>query len=168
MVLIIHGIRAGIEWKNLICFPDDYEAAFDLLSNYVAGGLTLLEASVGDDGPLSKLPVDGFDGQLISPHLQNLQKEWEEVLAKRPKRTKNPASSPLQEWDRQLILYYEKQIERVCRNLVCNRNAQKKAMQRRYSSAGLGHYELMQEKYLQLLTGFEASHQKAVSHLDAF
>ncbi|MGM9510755.1 hypothetical protein ACS5NO_23675 [Larkinella sp. GY13] len=168
MVLIIHGIRAGIEWKNLICFPNDYEAAFDLLSNFVAGGLTLLEASVSDGGPLSKLPVDGFDGQIISPHLQNLQKEWEIVLADWPPFTKKPANTPLQEWDRRLIHYYEKQIERVCRNLVCNRNAQNKALQGKYAGAGLNHYEHMHEKYLQLLTRFEASHQKAVSHLAAF
>ncbi|WP_133299855.1 hypothetical protein [Larkinella punicea] len=152
----------------MICFPDDYEAAFDLLSNFVAGGLTLLEASVSDGGPLSKLPVESIDGQLISPHLRNLQKEWEIVLTDRPPFPKNPATNPLQEWDRQLIQYYEKQIERVCRSLICNRNAQKKAMQRHHANGGLRHYELMEEKYLRLLTGFEASHHKAVSHLAAF
>ncbi|KAA9357363.1 hypothetical protein [Larkinella humicola] len=168
MVLIIHGIRAEIEWRNLICFPNDYETAFDLLSNFVASGLTLLEASVSDGATLLKLPVDGFDGQLFSPHLQNLQMEWEEILANRGNYSKKPVITPLQEWDRQLIQYYEKQIERVCRNLIGNQKALIKAAQRKGAGAGLRHYELMQEKYLLLLTGFEASHQRAVSHLAAF
>jgi hypothetical protein len=168
MVLIVNGIKEGVKWKNFICFPDDYETAFDLLSNFVATGLTLLEASLSDGTSLQKLPVNGFDGQVFSPHLKNLQQEWEGILNKKPQRIENQAIRKFREWDQELILYYEKQMERVCKNLVCNKKAIRKASQKQHSVISLDqikHYKLMHQKYLQLLNQFQQSHEKVVVHL---
>ena len=169
MVLIINGYRRGVEWRNLICFPDDYEAAFDLLSQFVATGLTLVEASVDDGGALLKLPVNSFDGQLISPHLKNLQKEWETILTEQSKETENKVTSSFKEWDRQLIHYYELQIARVCKNMVCNQNAMLKETEKiRYKRrlTQISHFERMQEKYLLLLNQLQHSLKKAIVHLE--
>lgn len=169
MVLIVNGIREGVEWKNLVCFPDSYETAFDLLSNFVNTGLTLLDASVNDGDATIKLPVDSFDGQSLSLPILNLQKEWETILAKNPKRTPHQNNGQFKEWDQKLILYYEKQIERVCKNMFFNRKAILVATQRHQtkpSQAQLSHYDSMQKKYIRLLNQLQTSHQKVILHLE--
>ncbi|GAB3893485.1 hypothetical protein GCM10028803_07650 [Larkinella knui] len=150
----------------MVCFPDNYEVAFDILSNYVAAGLKLSEATLNDGGSFLNLPVRSFDGQSISPHLQNLQKEWEDVLAIKPEQRQAEKNSQFKEWDRQLITYYEKQIARVYRNLACNTKAMTKVNQRRASGLGLEHYESMQRKYLQLLNRYQTCYKKALVHLE--
>lgn len=57
------------------------ETAFDALSSIVASkGTQLIKVEIIDDDHRLSLPVDAFDGSFLSPFINSLEYEWQQVL----------------------------------------------------------------------------------------
>ncbi|GAB3809177.1 hypothetical protein GCM10028819_49910 [Spirosoma humi] len=56
------------------------EFALDVMSSLPAKGKQLVKAEILDDDHVIQLSVDGFDGNLFSTPLRQLEKEWQQLL----------------------------------------------------------------------------------------
>lgn len=104
MMLFIDGISKGIYHENVGYYIQDYESAFDRLTQLVSDDWILEFAIIMDDGQGVTLPVEAFDGQPMLKDIRALQQQWNELLSVQPAQR---ASLPLQK-DRylQLDAYY--------------------------------------------------------------
>ena len=84
-MLLIDGISRGVRCENVSCVIQDYESAFELLTQLVIEDWILEYAVIVDNGDSIAIPVEAFDGQPIQVHIQALQQEWKQILSARPK-----------------------------------------------------------------------------------
>lgn len=105
-MLFIDGIRKGIQYENVNYWIQDYEAAFELLTQLVADHWTLEYAIIVDNGDCLAVPIEAFDGQPIGVHIHALQQEWNQALLVRPDRLSPFNQSRFKSWFLQLDAYY--------------------------------------------------------------
>ncbi|GAB3343081.1 hypothetical protein GCM10027299_58490 [Larkinella ripae] len=110
MFLILNGIFKGINWINFTCPVSDELDAYELVSSYIADGLEVKQVALIDQNCRTELPVDVFDGQPISGDVQQLQNQWEHILAYQSIPTKTLDRQRFINWNRRLLIYYDRQI----------------------------------------------------------
>ncbi|GAB3903111.1 hypothetical protein GCM10028803_30970 [Larkinella knui] len=168
MVIVLNGIKNGVNWTNLTLSVKSHEAAFESLSTYVAKGLVLLDACLIDGDNRLELPIEVFDGQPFRWPLQQLQNEWELILGDRSVQVVQQNRQRAKDWDDLLIIYYEKQIDHFSRIIeqlekAATTNTTKRSSPKKNRLAY--QYELLIQRHTQQLAAIQKSHQKALEHL---
>ncbi len=85
----------------------DYESAFEQLTQLVAGGWTLLKATITDGYDRITVPVEAFDGQPIQVHIHALQQQWNQILQVKPVLSGQVGKPQINDWYKQLDTYYD-------------------------------------------------------------
>lgn len=168
MVLVIDGIKNGVNWHNFTLFVSDQEAAFDLLSTWVREGFALQKASLIDRESQIELPIEAFDGSPFGSHLHDLQKQWEKILHDPTRQWIGLHKQPLREWDRRRIAYYVKQISHGCDLTAKLEKALQKTRHRhdtRIKVHLIRQYEWLLQSQNQLLSEMKTIYQRALDHL---
>lgn len=104
-MLFIDGISKGVYHENVGRYIQDYESAFDLLTQLASDGWTLEFAIVVDNGECITLPVEAFDGQPVLKHIKALEEQWDDLL--RPKPARQASLFLGKDWYLQLDTYYK-------------------------------------------------------------
>ena len=107
MMLFVDGISGGIHCTNVGYWIQDYESAFELLTQLVTDDWTLLEAVIADGYDRITVPVEAFDGQPIQIHIHALQQQWNQILSTKPVLTGQYDKQNVKDWYRQLDTYYD-------------------------------------------------------------
>ncbi|CAN5196636.1 hypothetical protein BH09BAC4_BH09BAC4_46060 [soil metagenome] len=81
MILFFSALDHQANHRDFSCGLSSLEANWDLLSNLVAQGNTLLTAYVIEDDVRTNLPLAAFDGFPLSADVQALQTEWRTILS---------------------------------------------------------------------------------------
>lgn len=85
----------------------DYESAFEQLTQLVTGDWTLLKATITDGYDRITVPVEAFDGQPIQVHIHALQQQWNQILQAKPVLSGQVGKPQIKDWYRQLDTYYD-------------------------------------------------------------
>jgi len=168
MVLVIDGLKNGVNWHNFTLFVSDQEAAFDLLSTWVREGFTLQKAALVDGDSQFELPIEAFDGSPFGPHLHDLQKQWEEALKDQTPQSIGLHKQQLQDWNRRRIAYYVKQINHGCDLTAKLEKALQKTRHQRDTPLKdqlIRQYEWLLHSQNQLLSEMKTFYQRALDHL---
>ncbi|MGM9510164.1 hypothetical protein ACS5NO_20685 [Larkinella sp. GY13] len=74
------GFDGSVVSQNIL--SEDIETLFDILSQFVAEGYTLISACVVDEvGRRTDLPIEAFDSEPIEKYVRNLTVEYQQVLS---------------------------------------------------------------------------------------
>ncbi len=106
MFLVLTAIDENNQLREFTCHLQKLEVGFDLLNDIVAKGQTLVKARLIDNEISTLLPLDAFDGTSFLTAIQELEKEWQSLLA-------DPISSThdeLIQWMQRRVWQYEKRI----------------------------------------------------------
>lgn len=90
MILSLVALDLSQQERQFTCWLNSDEVAFDFLNQIVAAGHKLLSVGLTEEELTTYLPVDAFDGHLVSDQLLHLQTQWTSILAKS---NRNTASS---------------------------------------------------------------------------
>lgn len=93
MILLLTAIDELGETREFSCQLPRLESGFDLLTYMDANGQTLVKARIVDEGGWSSLPLKAADGTPTAPVVQELDKNWRQILDESA--TLPPASDPL-------------------------------------------------------------------------
>lgn len=107
MILFVDGIRKGVHYENVNYWIQDYESAFELLTQLVTDHWTLEHALIVDNGECVVIPVEAFDGQPIKVHIGVLQQEWTQLLLTKPRMSKQSGPPGFRDWLLRLDTYYD-------------------------------------------------------------
>ncbi|QHV93822.1 hypothetical protein [Spirosoma endbachense] len=171
MVLFITTIDGHCRTREFSCQFHELEQAFDFLNQIVVRGDTLLQACTEEDGQLTQLPLDAFDGIPFLRAIENLKQEWLSVLDHAPE-SGLPVYGILQElieWLKKQIDHYEKQmaiIESTIRHfkqLRC-RAESCKPHDLNFSPVS-DHFVSLLNNYEEQLRKVSLSHQQALNRL---
>jgi hypothetical protein len=115
MVLFLTAIDGHSQTREFSCQLPELELAFDLLSQIVARGDTLVLAYVEEDDQITQLPLDAFDGTPFLDAIGKLEQEWLSVLSHAPECGLPDYGShqELIEWLQKRIDHYEKQMATI-------------------------------------------------------
>lgn len=80
MLLSLSAIDEQGNIRNFHTQFDNLETAFDFLTYVVTQGHVLVEVYILDGNSWISLPLEAFDGQPISPVLQQLEQQWKHIL----------------------------------------------------------------------------------------
>lgn len=111
----------------------------------VTEGWVLKRALLVDGHSRVELPVAVFDGQSFREPIQQLQRQWQQLLQEKPEPTDALTSQQLINWHHQLITYYQQQLcllqamvlclEKVMSKVAKKRNAElRKYVGRQYAT----------------------------------
>jgi hypothetical protein len=139
--------------RDFFCQLDQLKNAFELLSNVVAGGDSLLHAHIlEDNGQRMPLPLEAFDGAPFIAPIQQLEQQWLVSLNPMPEST--PTSFDRQEiiqWNR--IRQYETQIGSIQQTMNrfddLQQWAQTYAVLNRKPFRAVAHFAAMRTRYEQ-------------------
>ncbi|GAB4029747.1 hypothetical protein [Spirosoma gilvum] len=106
MMLLVDGVKNGIQYENVTHWIQDYESGFELLTKMVTDQWTLKAAILVDNGDCMCLPVEAFDGQPIGIHVQSLQQEWTQLLSTKPHLHREASEFWVKDWCLRLDGYY--------------------------------------------------------------
>lgn len=67
--------------RDFSCQLTQLEVGFDILNDIVAQGHTLIQASILDENRSTPLPLEVFEGVSFLKALQELEQEWQSLLA---------------------------------------------------------------------------------------
>lgn len=81
MILFFSVISPQGELRRHSISNLELELVFDLLNHLVAVDYRLVSASLLDQGHWTHLPLDAFDGTLVSAFIRELKDEYQRVLA---------------------------------------------------------------------------------------
>ncbi len=81
MLLTFRSIDQNANFRECSWWLTTPEAAFDALSTIVAKGNQILSAELIDEGQLTVLSVDAFDGDIFSAPIKELENEWKQILS---------------------------------------------------------------------------------------
>lgn len=107
MMLFVDGISRGVHCTNVGYWVQDYESAFELLTQLVSDDWTLLQAAITDGYDRITVPVEAFDGQPIQVHIHALQQQWNQILSDKPVLSDQLGTPQFKNWYRQLDTYYD-------------------------------------------------------------
>lgn len=109
MVLLLTAIDQKGQVREFTCHIPSLEVAFDILSRITATGDSLTQASILDQGHLTHLPIDAFDGSIFLAPIQDLESQWQAILDESPGSTA-PNFPELLQWTRRQVQQYERHI----------------------------------------------------------
>lgn len=66
--------------REFSCWPDSLETAFDFLSNVALSHDKILQVDLIDNAHCVQLPTEAFDGAPFSMAIQQLEREWQQIL----------------------------------------------------------------------------------------
>ena len=92
MNLLLTAIDELGETREFSCQLPRLESGFDLLTYMDANGHTLVKARIVDEGSSSYLPLKAVDGTPTAPIVQELEKNWRQILDEPA--TPSPATTP--------------------------------------------------------------------------
>lgn len=165
-MLFIDGAQKGVEYKNVNYWIQDYESAFELLTQLTADCWTLEYAIIVDNGDCMSLPVEAFDGQPVQTHIHALEQEWIQLLSAKPRTLKKVGKCWWEDWLLQLDTYYEKLLGHLEKKisilevkqlkLATQRDSELKLLMSRSYETSL---ELNKRMYDQITTDRNKKHQ---------
>ena len=82
MILSITTLNKEANHRFFSFYCDELEVGFDVLTNILANGDSLLTAELIDKGQITRLPIEAFDGEKLSVPLKAMKREWQESLRK--------------------------------------------------------------------------------------
>ena len=80
MLLYLTTIDKERQFREFFVLVSSLEKALDFLSLLVSLDSILIKAELVENGKRMELPVEAFDGHLVSPVIQTLEAEWHQVL----------------------------------------------------------------------------------------
>ncbi|SOD97075.1 hypothetical protein [Spirosoma fluviale] len=112
MLLFINGIYEGVECAHVGYWVDDYELAFELLTQLVTDNWILQEATIVDGQDRLDVPIKAIDGEPIQAHIRMLQRQWELILNNSGNNDQTNSSIALRQqqfisWHLHLDAYYD-------------------------------------------------------------
>lgn len=81
MVLYFTAIDNLGQSKEFSWWFTNLEFALDVLSNLSSRGRIIMYARLTDNGHNINLPLDAFDGKIMSSSIRQLESEWQQLLA---------------------------------------------------------------------------------------
>ncbi len=82
VILLLTAIDQQAEVRHFSCQLSDMNTGFDLLTTIALMGHTLIEARLLEEGKWTQLPPRAFDQDPVSPIINELEKEWHQLLTK--------------------------------------------------------------------------------------
>ena len=110
MILFFSGISREVQCNHVGYPINDYESAFELLTQLVADGWILQKAVIVDETGSMSVPLEAFDGQPIQEHIRSLQQQWQLILSPGPAPVNSPAKQRIKDWHVQMDAYYDNMI----------------------------------------------------------
>lgn len=83
MILFVSGIFRGVQCDHVGFLVEDLDSACDILNELVNQNWHLEQAVLLNGEHQRSLPVAAFDGQPIRSQIQELQSQWQQLLAQR-------------------------------------------------------------------------------------
>lgn len=80
MILFFTALSKEATIKTFSCHQNKLEAAFDLLSQIVAQGDSIISAQIIDEDNITELPPQAFDGEPFTEPINKLEKHWRQIL----------------------------------------------------------------------------------------
>ncbi|AKD53820.1 hypothetical protein [Spirosoma radiotolerans] len=80
MILYFTTVDSLGQTKEFSWWFTTLEFALDVLSHLSSTGRTIIYARLVDNGHHTDLPLDAFDGEIISSSIHQLEVEWQQVL----------------------------------------------------------------------------------------
>jgi len=80
MILYFTAVDDLGQPKEFSWWFTNMEFALDVLSHLSSTGKTIIYAQLIDNGHPISLPLDAFDGQIISSSIYQLASEWQQLL----------------------------------------------------------------------------------------
>ena len=170
MMLFIDGIYQGVTCTNLMYWKQDYESAFEELTDMVANGWVLEHVWLADGPSRVELPVSAFDGESLREPIQQLQQQWRDLLQDKPVPIAGPSNQRLIDWHHQLITYYQRQLTLLNTMILClEKGITNVAAKQRNPDLRLRvirQYDFLLTTQKRLLKQTEGNHQRALNRLE--
>ncbi|MVM37884.1 hypothetical protein GO730_10265 [Spirosoma sp. HMF3257] len=98
MILAFTAIDQQARLKEFWYQLSELEVALDVLSTIALKGDKILKAQLIEEGVLTELPVEAFDGEIFTNSIHQLEVQWQTIL-KEPMRSTRPENT----WQIELI-----------------------------------------------------------------
>ncbi|GAB3035936.1 hypothetical protein [Spirosoma pulveris] len=122
MLLFVNGIYEGVECDHVGYWIDDYESAFELLTQLVSTNWVLQEATITDGLDRLLVPLEAIDGKPIQTHIRALQHQWQLILNSNTSGRTNPSTTirqhHLRNWYLHLDTYYDDMLIHLRKMIV--------------------------------------------------
>ncbi|ADB41193.1 hypothetical protein [Spirosoma linguale] len=122
MLLFVNGIYEGVECDHVGYWINDYESAFELLTQLVSNNWILQEATITDGLDRLPVPLEAIDGQPMQAHIRTLQHQWQSILNTTKSIQANPSDIPtqhhLKNWYLHLDAYYDGMLVHLRRMIL--------------------------------------------------
>jgi hypothetical protein len=82
MFIALKTINTHLDIQDFSCQLNSLEAGLDVVSSIASKNNRLLEVILVDEGRLTQLPIEAFDGQPFSTCIQQLETQWKLLLSK--------------------------------------------------------------------------------------
>lgn len=120
MLLIVNGIYRGVECPHVGYWINDYESAFELLTQLVTDNWILQDATIMDGLDRLVVPINAIDGEPILAHVRTLQRQWQLIL------TNSGQSAPshtltaqqFRNWHIHLDAYYDDMLQHLTKMIA--------------------------------------------------
>ena len=113
MMLVVNGMNQGIQCPNIVFWVNDYESAFELLTQLTTDSWMLQKAVLVDGPDRVDLPVEAFDGQSFRVPMKALQQQWQQILFSQSKQSAVLGKYRLKDWHCRLEVYYGGQLTQL-------------------------------------------------------
>lgn len=113
MMLVVNGIIRGIQCPDIVFWVNDYESAFELLTQLVADQWTLRQATLIDGMERMPLPTEAFDGQAFRAPVKSLEQQWKQILSTQSTPSTALGKYRLKDWHCRLDVYYGQQLTQL-------------------------------------------------------
>ena len=168
MLIAFSALNTQGEFQDFSCQLQSLEAALDVVSSMAAHGNQLLEVVLIEQGSMTPLPINVFDGQSFSAPIQALEQEW--VLAlKQGVRHEIVAQDRYDRMRQQRINRHQTTIIQLEQALILAQQRLQRMQNRRsptpYHALILSQLEGTLERYQQNMAREQRSLQKLIDQL---
>lgn len=160
MILSFTALNKQGQFRSFSCHISKLEVALDALSTIHSQGDALITAELVDEGNRMELPVDAFDGELLSNPIRQLEEQWQAVLSE-PVRSVSTTTCWRAEMARQQLRLCNQRIDHYLKSINCLEWMRQQAEEAIYTewrrTKMIRHYDTMLNQYYEYMERAKAN-----------